>query len=1042
MLYPKFNVKYLIIFYILFINNRVCAGNGTYWQQGVKYDIHATLDDSAHYLSGNITIEYTNNSPERLSYLYFHLWPNAYKNENTAFAKQFLEIGKADFHYAPAEDYGYIDSLNFTVNDIPVTLQYDSTNIDIAKIILNRPLEVGEKTTIRTPFRVKIPASFSRMGHTGQSYQISQWYPKPAVYDQYGWHAFPYLDQGEFYSEYGTFDVDITLPKNYVVGASGDLKNEDERAWMDSLAEVTKKVKFETRDLPFPPSDPATKTLHYHLEHAHDFAWFADKRYHVVKDTVKLPNSDRVVTTWALFNDRDSRAWKHAAEYVKNGVYWYSKWVGEYPYDVATAVEGGLGAGSGMEYPTITVIGSINNTEVLEDVVVHEIGHNWFYGILGSNEREHPWMDEGINTYYEYRYEDQQHPNRKLFGLAGGLAGLLGIDDFKDSYLTELAYRYVAIRNIDQPIDLHAAKYTSLNYGAVVYMKTALAMRNLANYLGQDTFDKAMQAYFDTWQYKHPYPSDLKAVLEKSSGKNLDWFFGDFITTNKRVDYAIAKVKQAIKGGTAEITIKNRGDLNVPFSVSGMKDDKVAENIWLPGCTKDTTITFPAGYFDEYRIDGAQQTVQVNRKDDNYRVWGIMHKVEKVSFKFLGSVDDPHKNQLYFVPVLGWNNYDKTMLGLAFYNHFVPGKHFEYELAPMIGIGSVNFDYLAHMGYTWTPRPTKLKTINFSVYSKRFSYQLTPEVLTYNKLAPQLTFDFKPKSPLTGFYQQLSFRSITIFMNAVDYVLAQNVVLTPVYNRVVNNIYYTVNEAAYKVGVDRVLFPYSLNVSLQQGNQFMRLSGEAQVLLSYEKPKKGLTLRLFGGGFLWNNADAAHLPDPGFRLYYGTGNDKYQKDFLFDELFFARNTYDGVFSQQVALKDAAFRTPNAFGSSIKNWLISLNIHATLPKNIPIKPYLNIAGFGGKIHNVSTDANTRYTTIAVEGGIALVLIPDAFEINFPLFFATKISDASLGASGSWYVGRKSNDSGNILAGKKYYQLITFVLNLNKLNPITAVRNFHP
>lgn len=252
----------------------------TYWQQEVDYNIEVTLDDNKHELQGVINISYVNNSPDTLQYLYFHLWPNAYKNINTAFAKQQVENGEIDFRFSNRADQGYIDGLDFLVNNLPAQFIPDSTHIDYGVLKLNNPLYPGVKLTIKTPFRVKIPESYSRLGHVEQSYQITQWYPKPAVYDKTGWHPMPYMDQGEFYSEFGTFNVKITLPANYVVGASGDLKSTSESLWLDSLANGSTKA---WQEQSFPESSKQTKTLHYELKNAHDFAWFADKRFKVKK---------------------------------------------------------------------------------------------------------------------------------------------------------------------------------------------------------------------------------------------------------------------------------------------------------------------------------------------------------------------------------------------------------------------------------------------------------------------------------------------------------------------------------------------------------------------------------------------------------------------------------------------------------------------------------------------------------------------------------------------------------------------------------------
>ena len=209
-----------------------------YFQQKVDYDITVKLDDNNHTLSAFEKIIYTNNSPDELSFLWFHIWPNAYKNDSTAYAKQAGPNSK--FANSDSLSRGFIDSLNFSVNGKKVEWSYHPDWVDVVKLNLIEPLNPGESITIETPFFVKLPKVFSRLGHSGKHYEITQWYPKPAVYDRKGWHPMPYLNQGEFFSEFGTFDVKITLPKDYRVMATGDIiDGEKEYSWLEGLTSIT-----------------------------------------------------------------------------------------------------------------------------------------------------------------------------------------------------------------------------------------------------------------------------------------------------------------------------------------------------------------------------------------------------------------------------------------------------------------------------------------------------------------------------------------------------------------------------------------------------------------------------------------------------------------------------------------------------------------------------------------------------------------------------------------------------------------------------------
>lgn len=485
-----------------------------YWQQQVNYRIDVSLNDKDHTLDAFEKIEYINNSPDTLKFIWFHLWPNAYKNDKTAYTDQTLENGDTRFYFSDKEQRGYINRLDFKVNNITAIVEDHPQHIDIVKLILPSLLAPGQKIIITTPFHVKLPYNFSRGGHDGQSYQATQWYPKPAVYDKNGWHPMPYLDQGEFYSEFGSFDVNITVPKNYVVAATGELQNQEEKEWLNTRSSFTWKPiiqkqknaagQIKTVTSSFPESDKETKTLHYKQDNIHDFAWFADKRFVVKHDTVKL-SSGRIVDVYACYFHSDYTAWHNAVQSGKNAINHYSGLVGEYPYNVVSVVEGPESFGGGMEYPTITVISPTANVKELDNTIAHEVGHNWFYGILASNERKHPWMDEGINSYYDAKYSFNRYGQQPQ--------------------LERLAFETKAVTKTDQPIELPSEKFSEANYNLVAYYKTAEWMRYLESQLGTDGFNKAMQEYFHRWQFKHPQPEDFKKVMEDISGKNLDSVF-------------------------------------------------------------------------------------------------------------------------------------------------------------------------------------------------------------------------------------------------------------------------------------------------------------------------------------------------------------------------------------------------------------------------------------------------------------------------------------------------------------------------------------
>ena len=705
------------------------AAQADYFQQTVDHQIAVALDDAEHTLRGDIATRYTNNSADTLDFLWIHLWPNAYKNGQTALAQQKFRQGEMFMFWALQRDLGGIDSLDFAVDGVAAEWSYHPEHIDIAKLTLPKPLAPGESLEYATPFRVQLPSGkISRLGHIGESYQITQWYPKPAVYDRDGWHEMPYLNQGEFYSEFGSFDVKITLPKNYVVGATGDFDpiwadNQIEEVFLDSIALATVRridaAEFDDLELnpdsvnAFPVSATVTKTLRYRQYNVHDFAWFADKRWWVLKGSTELPWSGREVTTWSMFTPAEAKLWRKAPEYIADATRYYSQWNGDYPYEQVTAVDGTISAGGGMEYPNVTVIGSSGSDMGLETVIVHEVGHNWFYGILGSNERTNAWMDEGINSFNETRYFVEK------YGDAIGLTGMVEeatpimerLDLMGRTYESRdaLAYLLSARMSDDQPMQCHSDEFSGINYGTVVYKKSAAAFEYLRQSLGTPQFDAAMRSYFNAWKFKHPGPDDLQRSLEASTRKDLAWFFDGLIPTTGQTDYAIAGLRRerTADGDTLVVSVRNRGDLEGPWPLYGCVADSIWKRIeWYnpidagsAGNLRIAAADRNGSPYTALRIDHSGIILDARPQNNTMRTSGLLRRIEPLSMRMLTRLEDGSKTQVNWLPALGWNAHDELLAGFVVHNSVLPLRNWEWmamplwstENATLAGIGRVSF---------------------------------------------------------------------------------------------------------------------------------------------------------------------------------------------------------------------------------------------------------------------------------------------------------------------------------------------------------------
>ena len=1008
-------------------------------QQKLSYDIKVALNDQTNTLNAHESLAYTNNFDAQISVLYFHLWPNAYKNNQTAFAKQQLNSGKTKFYYAPDSDKGYIDSLNFMVNGEKVKWELLTDSIDICRIYLPKPLKKGETINISTPFRVKLPISFSRGGHTEQAYQATQWYPKPAVFNGKKFVYMPYLDQGEFYSEFGDFHVSITLPKNYVVGATGVLETESEQNFLDSLATETAKITdFDPKNLAFPASDAQTKTIHYYQDNVHDFAWFADKRFHVLHSQIQLPNSKRTVKTQVMFTNLEGNLWKKGAMYVDSSVYYYSLWNGDYPYTICTALESALSAGAGMEYPTVTVIGEMSNARSLEIVIAHEVGHNWFYGILGSNERDFGWMDEGINSYYETRYTTQRFGAESPLASIGLPANIKIKAKFPantDAFISNLQ----CLRLKDQPCQLNSNEMTGINYGAIMYKKTAALFFYLADHLGQEKFDAIMQKYYTTWQYKHPQPQDLQAIFETESGEKLNWFFDDLIATTKHLDYALFAAKKTANNNFV-IRAVNAGSINAPVKISAMtKQNEVLATQTFEGFADIKKLNFDASKITQpihhFTIDPKGAAPEYNVEGNRLRANGILKGVQLAKPSFLLGVDDVNQRKFYYAPIIGGNRYDSWLVGAAIYNSFLP-KDIQAYIMPLYSTATKSLVGQAGMDFYYYPKKHNgAKSLRYSLNLKSYHYNEHyyanfvggPKTFydRFTRSSLDLVYIFKPKGAASKITHQATASLIEIqrketLVKSVNDSLV-GLLADTTYQKAVLRL-------GYEIKNTRVLNPYSLNATFVGGanygesqKSFGRLSVEAKYKLSYQKKKKGLDVRLFAGGFLWHKfTPIIGLPgyrtpnDADLRLSSYTGSD----DFLYDNTYLARSENSGALSKQMHVADGGFKVlQNGINPPVGRnslWLTAINLESSLPVT-PLKIFVDYGFFP------QSDVTTGTKTIqkAYDAGVSLHLLKGAFVLYAPIVVSENL---------------KNNPNGN-----EFYRNISFSINFLNKNLFQLIRD---
>lgn len=938
-----------------------------YFQQKVNYKIHVTLDVQKHELHGFESVEYINNSPDTLKFIYFHLWPNAYSNNNTELAREiFRNEGKKRLFNDPALR-GYIDSLDFKDENDKLIWNLLPGSPDICKVFLNKPLIPGESIQITTPFHVKIPEGVtSRLGHIGESYQISQWYPKPAVYDRSGWHQMPYLDQGEFYSEYGSFDVSITLPANYVVGATGNLQNEEEKRFLDILSSDSSWMKNPGyKEGVFPLSSRQLKTLRYTEDNIHDFAWFADKRFNVLQGKVKLPDSGREVTTWAMFTDQEAHLWMEAIQYINSAISFFSECIGDYPYNSFIAVQSTLGSGAGMEYPGLTVIGLAKDPYFLDEVIAHEICHSWFYSALGSNERRFPFMDESLASAYEARYMEYKYPGKKLWEVSfknEKLARIFNIKDVPAERIQELNWLIPSRLNLEQPVNLAATDYSYDNYGNIIYYKAGQGFNYLRAYLGDPLFDSIMHDYYRTWKFRHPGPDDLRALFESSQGKDLSWFFEDFLGTTKRLDYKLARLDDH------KLLIKNRGELESPLLLKVLVGDSISCEKWEDGFKGKRWIDIGHNDFTGIKIDPGHKMTEMYRLNNNIKSTGLFRKADPFQLQFLYTVEDPDKRTLLYIPVFDWNKSDGFMAGVAFRNGTLIPKPVEYLIIPLYTFRKNGFTGYGKISFNITPYNNLIRLAVVSIQGEQFG---AFEDGKYQKAKIGIDLWLRPgrvidpiRHKIFGYYFAASDLSGIELMSQTKM--------------------RSYLQFGYQMERRSLINPYNLLLTTESGKSFQKSAVDLNYKLSYYGRNNGLDIRLFAGAMLKNrSADPLYS----FSASGRSGSELYFYDGIFPDRF---GEFPKTFwSRQMSLSEGGLITPLTDSLGYSSWICSLTLSSSLPGKIaliPVKPFINVSLID--IDSELTEKPQLFFEAGLKAGIW-----NFFEIYIPLLVSENITTIS-------------------------------------------------
>lgn len=987
----------LIILTLLFHSFFLNAQSTTYFQQEVKYDIDVFLEESTGILTGFYSLNYINHSPDTMNEIYIHLYPNAYGNTESQMAQELLPplFNEDKVYFTKEEAQGSIKNLQFSSPEQQLTFTY--TEPDIGIIQLQKPLLPNDSLRINTPFKILVPDlhGFSRMGNKSGNFQITQWFPKPAVYDREGWHPIPNLITGGYYGEFGQFNIRLMVPEDHTVGCTGSIIKTE--PWKS--AHLSGKRPRITESKPY-------KTITVKANNVHTFAWCSGKDYKRLTKRFQIKNTNKKIKAHIIYRT-DKEHWYKQFEVIEDAINFYSEKVGTYPYPQVTIAQSAGNFGGGMEYPMFTLLDKAYSLSQ-EIVIMHEIGHNWFYGALGFNEREHQWMDEGMNTLFEYRYIKNKYPNLTLQDYLFGenlSINIFGTKQRTYSDIQYLSYRSMAAKKLDQPATLTRKEYTPFNYFTQTYHIPATKLKYLLWLIGEDEFDQLFQTFWEKWKFKHPQPEDFYNHLQKHHPEYGKWFKEEMLQTNKRVDYAIKKIKTT--ADSIAITIKNNGTLDAPFALKIQRPKKDYQLLQVEGFKDKKTIQIAGNKNATLKIDPLEYLPETNRKNNEYDGSKMFPKAESIALRWLYHVPDPRKRFIFYTPVIGYNYADKIMPGLLFYNDPVYSVPFHYRLAPLYTFQTNEINGEGRINYTHYTGKKNFKAWQLGLYAKKYNYEIISDdlKLNYLKIRPELTFyfseypDIKTKnSHQTGLHYHFIGKQYPKYNSTSD----------PGSLTTDNYRYFHVFEAFYHFEQEKVHHKKAYDINLQYWDGHVKFCTEYNYRLQYDNKNNAFEFRAFGGAFLahGNNTDL----DMRFRLTNWSGS----KDYLYDHTMPYRSfKQDHLLNHHMLFNDGGFNIMTPVGQSWKQ-MYALNMHVDLPLAIPLGFFGNVGNFG-KSELEQYESNIFYDT-----GVTLSVFQKHIRIYYTIFTNDELSEA---------------------APNKYANL-RFTFDMDYFNPINLVKNLDP
>ncbi|PNQ72734.1 metalloprotease [Hanstruepera neustonica] len=887
-----------------------------------QIDLKAQLNTEKNQIKIAQTITYFNSTSDTLQSIYLNDWSNSYSTKNTPLAKRFSEEFKTEFHFAKNEDRGYTVITSLKQNDEEINFERLKNQIDIIRVDLNKPLYPNDSYTINLNYIIQIPNDkFTRYGVTSDGdYNLRYWYISPAVYDG-KWQFSSNKDLDDMYVPKSDIRLELTCPMNYYVVSELNQFDYDQINGNQLFV--------------FTGSDRINSKL------------FINKGFNYRQIETDF------FTVSSNIDDEELNSFNKAI-ITDNIASFLSKTLGPYPHQKLLVTD--------IDYKKSPIYGlnllpdfirPFPDNFQYELKVLKTALHNYLENVLLLNPREDQWILDGIQTYYLMKYVEEYYPDMKLAGAFSRIWGLKSFHaaqlDFNAQY--SFLYMNMARENLDQPLSMHKDSLLKFNENIANKYKAGVGLKYLEDYLNNSIIDSALKEYISSRSLKVTGSKDFEAFLKSKTSKNLEWFFTDYLTTTKAIDYTISNV--IVKEDSLRVTIKNRSEAVVPISLFSMQDDIVRSKIWIDPIKDSSTVTISNEGYTKLVLNQDQIVPEFNMRNNTKSLKNSLFN-RPLQLRLIKDIEDPSYNQVFLMPIVEFNNiYDGIVLGVKAYNKTILRKAFNYKIAPQYGLKSKSLTGNVSLDYSqFIDNSDKLFLIRYGVGA---SYESYADNLFVRKFTPGMKFYFRDNTNLrSNKRNSLSLRYIDINRDKDPNAILTSETVEP---------NYSVFNARFN-HVDRDLVDFSSwFADLQIAKNF------GKVALNYEyrkltKSNRRYLLRLYAGAFLYNKT----YQDSD---YFSFALDR-PTDYLFDYNYYGRSESSGLFSQQLIVAEGGFKSQLNPGFA-NQWITTLNGSTTIWK------YIMAYGDLGLVKNHGSDAEVVY-----DSGLRFILVEDYFEIFFPVY----------------------------------------------------------